>query len=405
MSALKLSKLQLEKMLGGLVVETADLEDSFARAVWSLITEPGDTFAGAIIGCLGAKHALAAELNQSDVKSYIAKLKQNGIDGESEGRFKNLGAVLADARARWQPRLKLQQVENMLNIAKTYKAQLITPESEYWPTGFEVLKSGQPHCLWIRGQLKTLQRANYSLAVVGSRMATSYGQWVTTEIISAAAMENIAIISGGAYGIDAVAHQSALALGLPTVAIMAGGVDRLYPSGNSELLSRVIHDGAVVAEQAPGGNPTRWRFLQRNRLIAAMSNATVVVEAGKRSGAINTANHAEEFSRPLAVVPGPISSPASAGCNDLIRHDKTRVVRSVSDVIELVTGRAEPELFEESLGALETRALDAMTGRAANESSIAMKAGLTARELITALGQLQLLGLVAQGDRGWRKVT
>jgi DNA processing protein len=167
-----------------------------------------------------------------------------------------------------------------------------------------------------------------------------------------------------------------------------------------------MSDCAVISEQAPGSNPTKWRFLQRNRLIAALSSATVVVEAGKRSGAINTAHHATELHRPLGVVPGPISSPASAGCNNLIRENPEALLTSAQDAIALVTGSwTQDELEDQPIGPLETRALDAMSRSQIQESEIATKAGLTVRELIIALGRLQLLGLVAQGERGWRKLT
>jgi DNA processing protein len=162
----------------------------------------------------------------------------------------------------------------------------------------------------------------------------------------------------------------------------------------------------VISEQAPGSNPTKWRFLQRNRLIAALGTATIVVEAGKRSGAINTAHHAVELSRPLGVVPGQMNSPASQGCHNLIRENSGQIITSAQDAVNLATGGAEPELFEDlPIGPLETRALDAMGRSQVAEPDIATKAGLTARELITALGRLQLLGLVAQGERGWRKLT
>ena len=147
-------------------------------------------------------------------------------------------------------------------------------------------------------------------------------------------------------------------------------------------------------------------LLQRNRLIAALSKATVVVEAGKRSGAINTAHHAVELGRPLGVVPGPISSPTSMGCHNLIRENPESLLTSAQDAINLVTGGWQPELFDDlPIGPLETRALDAMGRNHIDAPEIASRAGLTARELLTALGRLQLLGLVAQGDRGWRKLT
>lgn len=406
MNALKLSRLQLEKLMAGITKDDDDLADSFARAVWSLITEPGDSFANALISTLGAKAALEAELNRITGKQYVKLINDAGFDDASGERFKNLDSLLSDARERWQPRLKLTSAENMLAVARACKAKLITPKSSIWPEQFDDLKLGTPHCIWLRGNPGTLAFANQSMAVVGARQATSYGEWVTTEIVSAAAAENIAIVSGGAYGIDAVSHRSALATDTKTIAIMAGGVDRLYPSGNAELLTRIIQNGAVISEQAPGSNPTKWRFLQRNRLIAALSSVTIVVEAGKRSGAINTAHHAVELHRPLGVVPGPISSPASLGCHNLIRENHDALLTSAQDAVNLVTGNWQPELFEDQpIGPLETRALDAMGKVQIDEPEIATRAGLTTRELITALGRLQLLGLVAQGDRGWCKLT
>jgi DNA processing protein len=406
MSALKISQAQLRKLMQNLVVNSDQIEEYFARATWSLITEPGDSFAAALISTLGARAALEAEINRIDAKKYVKLITDAGFEDTAGERFRNLDSLLHDARERWQPRLKLNSVESMLSIAKSAKASLLIPDSDLWPEQLSDLKLGQPHCLWLRGDPKALSYTSKSLAIVGARQATSYGEWVTSEIVSAAAAESIAVVSGGAYGIDAIAHRSALAVELPTVAIMAGGVDRLYPSVNTALLTSIVQSGAVIAEQAPGSNPTKWRFLQRNRLIAALSNATVVVEAGKRSGAINTAHHAVELDRPLGVVPGPISSPSSVGCHYLIRENPDAMLTSAQDAVNLVTGQWQPELFDdEPLGALETRALDAMGRSHANEPDIAMKAGLTARELLTALGRLQLLGLVAQGERGWRKLT
>ncbi len=405
-TGLKLSESQVAKLMDGLTVGSQDLFDSFARAVWSLITEPGDSFAAALISTLGAREALIAEVNRISIKKYIEQIKAAGFTDESGERFKNLDRLLIDARERWQPRLKLTNVETMLTAARQTGAKLLIPSNDLWPEQIDDLRLATPHCLWLRGEPAVMTSSSQSLAVVGSRMATSYGEWVTTEIISAAAAERLSIISGGAYGIDAVAHRSSLAMEIPTIAIMAGGVDRLYPSGNSELLGRVIRQGLVISEQAPGSNPTKWRFLQRNRLIAALGSATIVVEAGKRSGAINTAHHAVELNRPLGVVPGPINSPASTGCHNLIRENQSAILVSAQDAVQLVTGQWEPELFEEiPMGPLETRALDAMGRSQIAEPEIASKAGLTARELITALGRLQLLGLVAQGERGWRKLT
>jgi DNA processing protein len=223
--------------------------------------------------------------------------------------------------------------------------------------------------------------------------------------VADASNRNLAIVSGGAYGIDAIAHRAAIAHQQSTVAFMAGGIDRMYPSGNTALLDKVIEFGAVVAEQAPGASPTKWRFLQRNRLIAALGQATVVVEAGLRSGALNTISHAIDLGRPVAAVPGPITSQTSAGCNRLLSQGLASAICQPTDAADLALGRQgwfQPEL--ESLGAFETRALDAFGRQALSAQQIGAKAGLTTKETAIALGQLSLLGFVEQRDSGWVKL-
>ncbi len=392
--------------MSGIVEENCNLGDAFASAVWSLITEPGDSFAAALSSALGPRKALEAELERFSAEQYSKLFTQVQLDEQCLERFRNFDSLLFDARERWQPRLKLSSVEMMFGVARSCKAKLINLENNFWPQQILDLKLGRPHCIWLRGEVSALASAVKSLAIVGARQSTNYGESVTSEIVKSASQKDLAIVSGGAYGIDAAAHRVALEIGVHTIAIMAGGVDRLYPTGNSELLGRVIRQGAVISEQAPGSNPTKWRFLQRNRLIAAVSSATVVVEAGKRSGAVNTAHHAVELNRPLGVVPGPINSPTSVGCLNLIRENPESLITSVQDAICLVTGEWQPDTYDElPIGPLETRALDAM-GRSHSEAlEIARRAGLTARELRSALNRLQLLGLVAQGERGWRKLT
>ena len=169
-----------------------------------------------------------------------------------------------------------------------------------------VLRAGRraPLALWIRGDARHFGRLDRSVALVGARAATGYGEHVAMESAAGLSDRGFVIVSGGAYGIDAAAHRAALASEGVTVAFLAGGVDRLYPAGNSELLRRIASEGVLVAELPPGSAPTRWRFLMRNRLIAAAASATVVVEAGRRSGSLNTAGHAAQMGRPLGAVPG-----------------------------------------------------------------------------------------------------
>lgn len=395
----------IDSLVGQLLTAEENHEDAFARATFSVLTEPGDRFAGALITAFSAAEVLEFEVQKLSPIAIQDRLRAEGQLAEIQETFGDFQSALADARERWRPRLKLSEVAKALQLAIKVNAQLVTPESKNWPAQLSDLQLAAPHCLWVRSKTGSMQLLQNSIAIVGSRISTSYGEWVTSEIVSDCASRDLAIVSGGAYGIDAIAHRSAIACEQNTVAVMAGGIDRLYPSGNSSLLEKVIDSGALVAEQAPGASPTKWRFLQRNRLIAALGSATIVVEAGFRSGALNTVSHAKQLDRPIGVVPGAITSQASTGCNRLIAEGLVSSICSPTQAADLALGRQgwfQAEL--EGIGALETRALDGMTSKPVAASQIAAKAGLTTKELTIALGQLSLLGFVKQTDSGWVKL-
>jgi DNA processing protein len=218
-------------------------------------------------------------------------------------------------------------------------------------------------------------------------------------------------VSGGAYGIDGAAHRAALASDQTTIAFLAGGVDRLYPAGHAALLTRIAERGLLVGELPCGSSPTKWRFLQRNRLIAAASRATVVVEAGRRSGSLNTAGHAAAIGRPLGAVPGPVTSPASAGCHRLIQEYGAACVTSAAEMAEL-TGITDP-LETAGDGQASTspsaadhgeriRVLDALSPRTPRPvREVATRAGMSEREAISTLGLLDLESLVDEREGGW----
>src|SRR5665811_473528 len=193
----------------------------------------------------------------------------------------------------------------------------------------------RPHCLWVRGSADLAGLVTRSIALVGSRAASSYGEYVASEMASGLADRRFVVLSGGVDPVCAAAHRGALAADGATVVILAGGVDRAYPAGNATLIERVIDVGAVVSEVPPGSVPSRSRFLTRNRLIAAASRATVVVEAAHRSGALNTANHASRLLRPLGAVPGPVTSVCSGGCPRLIRHAAAVCVTNAAETAKL----------------------------------------------------------------------
>ncbi|WP_223909959.1 DNA-processing protein DprA [Actinomyces capricornis] len=266
------------------------------------------------------------------------------------------------------------------------------------------------------GRMPAGPASGSSIALVGARASTRYGDEAASALASGVTARGALVISGGAFGVDARAHCGALAAG-PTLSVAAGGVDRLYPAGNAELLQAVIADGALVAEVPPGCQPARHRFLTRNRLIAAMAGATIVVEAAWRSGALSTAHHAMELGRPVGAVPGPITSMASVGCHRLLRKGAV-CITDVDDALELVgplgavdadAARAEdPRLagdgLLDGLDPASAVVLDALPARASTTAeAVARASGLSVREATAALGILELAGRAERGGKGWRR--
>lgn len=385
------------------------LEDSaenaqafYSRLVWSRLVEPGDRTAGALTGHIGPNQALQLILSQSHLLSQQPSGVQKQLANQTASTFNSI--ISAEALERWLPRLNPGQISCDLTIASTRGFQIITPESQLWPERLTNLQESAPQVLWCRGDVSVLNQK--MLAVVGARAATSYGENVTAELVSGLAPSTTAIVSGGAFGIDAAAHRAAIRSGLPTVAVLAGGVDRVYPSAHAQLFEKIMTSGAVVAEMPPGQAPTKWRFLQRNRLIAAISQATLVCEAGHRSGSLNTAGHAAELGRPLGAVPGPITSASSAGCHRLFRDYAAICIRSVSDLLELLGEAAHSERERLLPGESDEhrRVLDAVSGRQyVMIDSISKAAGLSPREVAAVLVELELLNLVTGTGAGWRR--
>jgi len=396
--------------------------ERFARATWTTIAEPGDRVAGLVVAALGAEAALQSLIDDRDGASLRAALAS--ADAEVDAK------ELDDAIARWVPRLSQSDALLALRQAGRFAAQLVVPGDPDWPSALDDLGEFAPLALWLRGHREALKALDRSIAIIGARAATGYGEHVTIELAAGLADRGYAIVSGAAYGIDGAAHRSALASRGTTLAFLAGGLDRFYPSGHEALLTRIIHQGAAIAEVPCGVAPTKWRFLQRNRLIAAASRATVVVEAGFRSGSLNTAGHAAALGRPLAAVPGPITSAASAGCHRLLREYDAVCVTTAEEIAELAplpaaTRRAlaaertsadeRPQTVEqadagESRPAADPagtriRLLDALAPRSARTAeSIATLSGLAVDRVRAELGLLALEGAVREHAGGWVKV-
>ncbi|ACL40179.1 DNA protecting protein DprA [Pseudarthrobacter chlorophenolicus A6] len=386
--------------------------ERLARAALSRLMEPQDAAGLALVQVAGAVDGLRIATGQVAAGP--------GLEQEISGLLADNGpsanwSGLAASLKRWQPRIPDLAPERDLATMARLGGRLIVPSDELWPGQLSDLGIQEPICLWWRGHEQPLPALECSIALVGSRDSTSYGASVTGDLAYSLAQRGMTVVSGGAYGIDAHAHRAALAGGsgaVPTIAVMAGGVDRFYPSGNEDLLRAVCNQGAVLAEVPPGSAPTRYRFLQRNRLIAALSAVTVVVEARWRSGALNTAHHAETLGRAVGAVPGSVHSANSAGCHRLLRDGGAVCVTDAAEVAELAapSGTALPDLrqgaaqVQDGLTLEDLILLDALPLRSTTSvEKLAAVAGLGQDSVRAGLGRLGLVGLAVSERGGWKR--
>lgn len=349
--------------------------------------EPGDATCGRLIG----RHGAAA----------FVSMIERGQTGLSYGE--GLAARMRGVRP-----------ESAAERAAGVDARIITRVDREWPTQLDELGARAPIALWVRGAADLRLLALRSVAMVGARACTAYGEEVAFRWAAELATARWTVVSGAAFGIDAAAHRGAL-LGGTTIAMLAGGVDVAYPRAHEALLARIADDGLVVSEAPPGEHVRRQRFLSRNRLIAACTRATIVVEAAERSGTAATARSARELSRIVLAVPGPVVSPASAGCHRMIREGDALLVSDVDDVRGLLDldSRAEPGVSAQqeqpprqecdALADRERRVLDSLRVRSWMDSAEVLRScGLGASEMLAALSILTARGLVDESESGWR---
>ena len=329
------------------------------------------------------------------------------------------GEVDAELAHRTEARRDIDCAADDLEILKRRGGRLITPDHDEWPglafasfTGAPVREKPQgraPLVLWAIGPLRLDEIAERAVAIVGTRASTAYGEHVAADLSVGLAEHEVAIVSGGAYGIDGAAHRAALAADGMTVAVLAGGVDVLYPAGHSALLHRVGATGLLVSEYPPGVRPARHRFLTRNRLVAALSGATVVVEAGLRSGAASTAAWARALGRVVCAVPGPITSSSSTGCHVLLRAGAELVTRAdeVREIIgragELADDEPHPSDALDALTDAERQVYEALPGRGSRTpDEVAVAAGLPGAAVLGPLAMLEIAGLIERQQGRWR---
>lgn len=323
--------------------------------------------------------------------------------------------VLVPTEARAAVDRSAQDLETCDRIG----ARLITRDHADWPA-WQLLaldqaetgvRGGAPLALWARGPLTCAVVTDPSLALIGSRAASSYGDYVAGQMAGQLVETGWSVISGGAYGVDGAAHRGALAAGGCTAAVLACGIDRDYPTGHAQLLGEIAQRGLVVTEYAPGTTAAKHRFLTRNRLVAALACGVVVVEAGRRSGAANTAAWAKRIGRPLGAVPGPVTSSTSVGTNAIIAEGDAVLVADGAAAIALASPDghdAKPESRRrptDGLRAEQKQVLEALPARGGlTVDEIAFVSGIRVDEVLRSLASLELAGFVDGSDGTWRLV-
>ncbi|MFD6418069.1 DNA-processing protein DprA [Streptomyces sp. NPDC060194] len=363
-------------------------EERAARVALTRVVEPGDEVAGGWLRELGPVGLLAR----------LRSPEGGPLPGASAVRMRGLRtrAVLASPAAD-------------LAAAAEAGARFVCPGEPEWPRQLDDLADARPVGLWIRGGADLRLWALRSVAVVGARACTEYGAHVAAGLGAELARRGWVVVSGAAYGVDGAAHRGALGADGATVAVLACGVDVAYPRGHTDLLAGIAERGLVVCELAPGDHPTAPRFVQRNRVIAALTRGTVVVEAELRSGSLVTARAAYRLGRHVMGVPGPVTSGLSAGVHELLRAEGT-VVTDADDVVELVGDMGEtapvrsgPVVPRDLLAPAAARVLEALPGRGALAvAEVARGAGTTPEDALARLYELQSLGFAERDGQAWK---
>jgi len=377
-----------------------------ARIALAAICEPGEAGLADVVDSTGPTATVAALLDADRQRPKIPR---------------------ADALRR---RLEELDLDALIDRGREIGARVVVPGDGQWPGRMNELRAHRPLALWCWGEADPRLMALRSVAIVGARACTRYGEWIAREWSAQLAKDDVTVISGGAYGIDAAAHRGALAVDGVTICVLAGGVDTPYPRGNEGLFAEIVDRGLLVSEAPPGETVRRRRFLTRNRLIAALASATCVVEAAHRSGSVTTASNAAELNRPVLAVPGPVTSEMSRGTHRLVHEGVAMLAADVTDV------RAVLPDFERAHGASPHDSRSRSRGHATHDESavrsderpisrvlqevldavptprrsaegmsvddIAVRSGVSASQARTCLAQADEMGLVQQrGQDRW----
>ncbi|MEU3461811.1 DNA-processing protein DprA [Streptomyces sp. NPDC006733] len=362
--------------------------ERLARAALTRIADPGDEIVG-------------TWLRDRDPREVVAELRAGGpLPGAGEQRT---AGYRIRAGAAPDPAADLAAVEAL-------GGRFVCPGDTDWPAQLDDLGAGRPYGLWVRGRPKLRMWALRSVAVVGARACTDYGAHMAARLGAGLAEAGWVVVSGAAYGVDGAAHRGALSAAGGTVAVLACGADVPYPRGHADLISRIAERGLIVGELPPGSHPTRSRFVLRNRVIAALTRGTVVVEAQHRSGSLITARRARELGRLTMGVPGPCTSGLSAGVHELLRNEAA-LVTDAAEVVEMVgriggdlaPERQGPVLARDLLEAGAVRVLEALPARGgAGVEQLARAAATGTDDTLGRLYELQALGFVERDGDRWQ---
>lgn len=443
-----------------------DLADTHqVHVAWGCIAEPGDDAIGTACELFGATTALECVLLGKELPferlatraGGAAELKDSEAEKESsaprvaEHNSEQLEATQSTldygepcVQGEWSPverlrrrwhkvleryriRIERLNLDRVLEQTHELGVSILTPGMRQWPQAVNDLGACSPLALWVTGDIDLLHRP-LSVAVVGSRDCSEVARLATMELTQSLATRGINVISGGAYGVDAAAHTGALqASGGVTTAVLCGGLDKLYPANNEHLLLEIQRRGVLVSESPPGKRPAAWLFLKRNRLISALAKVTVVAEAAKRSGALNTAHWALELGRGVGALPGSVNSAKCVGTNLLLR-DGAHIILGVEDVLDLLgqflsgseriswqngtdTGLSRQSRLEDLkrkgvyFSAIEECVYAALPTRTSvSEHDLSVEVAMSLGEISNALFSLQLAKLVEKQTDGWRKL-
>ncbi|MGW6457051.1 DNA-processing protein DprA [Streptomyces sp. NPDC055078] len=367
----------------------ADAE-RLARAALTRVIEPGDERGGQWLREFGAR-GLVERLSAPESVA-------DALPGATARRL-----------AAWRARMAAADPYRDLDAVAAVGGRFVCPGDAEWPTQLDDLGDARPIGLWVRGRPDLRKWAVRSVAVVGARACTPYGAHMASALGTGLAERGWVVVSGAAFGIDGAAHRGALAAGGATIAVLACGVDVVYPRGHAELIARMVEQGLVIGELPPGDHPTPSRFILRNRVIAALTRGTVVVEAEYRSGSLVTARGARKLGRHTMGVPGPATSGLSAGVHELLRGegvlvtDADEIAELVGDMGDLAPERRGPVLPRDLLDPVSARVLEALPARGAVEGArVARVAGTTADETLARLYELHALGFVERTGEGWQ---